>query len=287
MQTTEIDYALANRRLLGAGLGPMATWQTWLVALKAAFGRPLDEAELMAFHAVAGDRSPPEHRVRELWCVAGRRSGKSRMAAAVAIFLALFVKHRLVAGEKGMALVLAGSIDQAKTVFGYVRGFLEATPALAREVIAIKRQEIELRNGIVIAVHSNSYRTVRGRTLVAAVLDEVSFWRDESTATPDTETYTAILPSLATTNGMLVGISTPYRKLGLLHQKWRDHFGVDGDDVLVVQGASKAFNPSLADATIAAQRAADPAAAGAEWDAEFRRDISAFLDDELIDAAIR
>src|SRR5215831_16385712 len=124
----------------------------------------------------------------------------------------------------------------------YMHGFLKASPALAREVVAIKRFEIELRNGVVIAVHSNSYRTVRGRTLVACVLDEVSFWRDESTATPDTETYTAILPSLATTNGMLVGISTPYRKIGLLHQKWRDHFGVNGDDVLVVQGASKAFN---------------------------------------------
>jgi len=283
---TTIDTALTSRRLLGAGLGDTDTWRTWLAVLKSAFGRPLDEAELEAFHAVAGDRAPPEHRVRELWAVAGRRSGKSRMAAATAIYLALFVKHRLSPGEKGMALVLAGSIDQAKTVFGYVRGFLEATPALQREVVAIKRFEIELRNGIVIAVHSNSYRTVRGRTLVAAVLDEVSFWRDESTATPDTETYTAILPSLATTNGMLIGISTPYRKLGLLHQKHRDHFGVDGDDVLVVQGSSKTFNPSLSNAVLAAQRAADPTAAGAEWDAEFRADIGAFLDDALIDAAI-
>src|SRR5262249_30262203 len=150
----------------------------------------------------------------------------------------------------------------------------------------VKRFEIELRNGIVIAVHSNSYRTVRGRTVVAAVFDEVAFWRDETTATPDAEVYSAVLPGLATTGGMLIGISTPYRKLGLLHQKHRDHFGADGDGVLVVQGASKTFNPSLADATIAAQRAADPTAAAAEWDAEFRSDIGAFLDDELIDAAI-
>src|SRR5262249_27823466 len=284
--TTTIDSALTSRRLLGAGLGDTATWQTWLAVMKAAFGRPLDDSELAAFHAVAGDRAPPEHRVRELWAVAGRRSGKSRMAAAVAIYLALFVKPRLATGEKGMALVLAGSIDQGRTVFRYVRGFLEATPTLKREVAAITKQEIELRNGITIAVHSNSYRTVRGRTLVAAVLDEVSFWRDESTATPDTETYTAILPSLATTDGMLVGISTPYRKLGLLHQKWRDHFGVDGDEVLVVQGASKVFNPSLSDRVLSAQRAVDPTAAGAEWDALFRPDTGAFLDDDLVDAAI-
>jgi hypothetical protein len=71
-----------------------------------------------------------------------------------------------------------------------------------------------------------------------------------------------------------------------LHQKHRDHFRQNDDAVLVVQGTSKLFNPSLSDAVIAAQRAADPTAAGAEWDAEFRSDIAAFLDDELIDAAV-
>jgi len=281
-----IDQALADRRLLGAGLAPLETWRTWLIILKAAFGRPLDVKERKVFRAIAGKRGLPKHRVRELWCVAGRRSGKSRMAAAIAIFLGLFQKHRLSPGERGVVLVLAASVDQARVVFNYVKGFLEASPALAREIVAVKQFEIELKNGIVIGVHSNSYRTVRGRTLVAAVFDETAFWRDESTATPDTETYTAVLPSLATTNGMLLGISTPYRKVGLLYQKHRDHFGVADEDVLVVQGASQTFNPSLADATIAAQRAADPTGASAEWDALFRTDIGAFLDDELIDAAV-
>jgi hypothetical protein len=55
---------------------------------------------------------------------------------------------------------------------------------------------------------------------------------------------------------------------------------------MVVQGASKLFNPSLADEAIAAQRVADPTAAPAEWDAVFRDDISAFLDDALIDGAV-
>jgi hypothetical protein len=208
------------------------------------------------------------------------------MAAAIAIYLALFQKYRLAIGERGMVLVIAGTVDQANTVFGYVRGFLEASPTLAKEIANIKRYEIELKNGIVIAVHSNSFRTVRGRTLVACVFDEVSFWKDETSATPDVEMYRAILPALATTRGMLIGISTPYRKFGLLHQKHRDHFGVDDSDVLVVQGASKTFNPSLDDAVIAAQRAADPASADAEWDALFRTDIGAFLDDELIDRAV-
>jgi len=40
---------------------------------------------------------------------------------------------------------------------------------------------------------------------------------------------------------------TPYRRLGLLHQKYRDHFGVDSDDVLVrsqFETAWRAYCPS-------------------------------------------
>jgi phage terminase large subunit-like protein len=146
--------------------------------------------------------------------VAGRHSGKSIMAAAIAIFLACFIKHKLTPGERGMVLVLAASMDQAGVVFGYVRGFLEASPVLRKEIASATRNEVTLRNGIVIAVHTNSFRTMRGRTLVAVVFDEASLWRDETSATPDIEVYRAILPSMATTNGMLIGVSTPYRKMG-------------------------------------------------------------------------
>jgi hypothetical protein len=92
---------------------------------------------------------------------------------------------------------------------------------------------------------------------------------------------TACLPSLLTTNGMLIGISTGYRRAGLLYAKHRDHFGEDTPDVLVVQGSSRTFNATLSETGIAAMRAADPTAHASEWDAEFRSDLSAFLDDEL------
>jgi hypothetical protein len=53
-------------------------------------------------------------------------------------------------------------------------------------------------------------------------LDEIAMWRDETSAAPDREVYRAVVPSLMTTSGLLVAISTPYRKVGLLYQKWRD-----------------------------------------------------------------
>jgi Phage Terminase len=284
--TMPVDAALTHPDLLGAALGPATTWSTWLAVLKAAFGLPLSDQQRATFVQVAGPRSPPTRRVRELWAIVGRRGGKSRVAAALAIYIACFVQHRLAAGEKGTILVLAASQEQAKIVFGYALAFLRQSPVLAQEVLESTRNEIRLRSGIVIAIHSNSFRTVRGRTLLACIFDEIAFWRDETTATPDVETYRAVLPALTTTAGLLIAISTPYRRTGLLHTKYRDHFGHDGDDVLVVQGATQAFNPALNAGTIAAQRLSDPTAAASEWDAEFRSDVSQFLDDACIDAAV-
>ena len=208
------------------------------------------------------------------------------MAALLAIYFAIFQRYKLSPGERAMVLVLAATTDQAKVVFNYIEAFLQNSEMLRQEIELSTQHEIRLKNGIVIAVHSNSFRCVRGRTLVAAILDEVSFWRSEESAAPDTETYSAILPSLLTTNGMLVGISSPYRRMGLLYNKHKRYFGTDSDDTLVVQGSSLTFNRTLNADAIQAQREADPTAARSEWDADFRDDISGFLDDALIDRAV-
>jgi hypothetical protein len=88
-----IDRALRDKSLLGAGLGDPSTWKLWLTILKAAFGDALTSEEAQAFAAVAGGRQPPAQKVRELWCVLGRRSGKSRVAAALAVYFAVLVDH--------------------------------------------------------------------------------------------------------------------------------------------------------------------------------------------------
>jgi hypothetical protein len=250
----DIARALRDPRLLGAVLGDVSTWAVWVSVLKSAFALPLTDEERALFTLVAGDRTPPTQRVRELWCLVGRRGGKSRVAALIAVYVALFVKHKLAPGETGVVLVLAATTEQAGVVFDYCKAALAQSPALRHEIAGVTRTEIRLKNGIVVAVHPNSFRTSRGRTLVAAVFDEVAYWRDESTATPDSETYTAILPSLATTGGTLIAISSPYRKTGLLYAKHRDHFGQDSERILVVQGPTATFNPALDAAEIASQR---------------------------------
>ena len=51
-----IHEALTDPRLLGAALGDVTSWRTWLAVLKAAFAEPLAAEELALFAQVAGDR---------------------------------------------------------------------------------------------------------------------------------------------------------------------------------------------------------------------------------------
>ena len=180
------------------------------------------------------------------------------MAAAISVYIATLQQHRLASGEIGHVLLIAASRDQASVAFAYVLGFLKSSPLLRQQIVSETASEVRLKGNIVIGVHAGSYRTIRGRTLFAVVGDETSFWRSEESALPDVEVYRAVLPALAASKGLWVGISTGYRKLGLLYQKWRDHFGQNHDDVLAIQGPSRAFNATLDQTIIDAPSLATP-----------------------------
>jgi phage terminase large subunit-like protein len=179
MSNVDIATALADANLLGASFpGLEESWATHVAVLKAAFGSELNRKERQAFASVSRRRSPTK-RVRELWCLIGRRGGKSRIAAALAVYFAALVDHtgKLASGETGMVMILAATKSQASTVFGYCRGLLESSPMLSALVDTIKADEIVLKSGVVISVHTASFRTVRGRTLLCCIFDEVAFWR--------------------------------------------------------------------------------------------------------------
>jgi hypothetical protein len=278
-----IESALRDPQLLGACLGDPDTWHTWLAVLGAAFGLKLNREERRAFAAVAGSRKPPREKVNELWVIAGRGGGKSRMSAAIAVYIACFTEHDLDPGETGFVLCLAGSRDQSSLVFNYCLAFLRRSPVLRQMIKSTTMHEIRLNNGVTIAVHSNSYRLVRGKALLAVIADEIGHWRsDEVSANPDIETYRAVRPSLVRCHGMWIAISTPYRRAGLLYTKHRDFYETDDDDVLVTLGTTSQFNPTIDPAEINKELLKDPEGARSEWLAEFRSDRASLLDDAVI-----
>jgi hypothetical protein len=278
--------AIADPALLGPAFAGVS-WDRWRAILRAAYAEPLTDPELAAFREVA-NRDPPARQVRELWVIAGRRSGKDSIASAIAAVAALG-DHRehLRPGERATVMCLAVDREQARIVSRYTAAYFREVPLLQPLVARETDDGLELTNSVEIVIATNSYRAVRGRTILAVILDEVSFWRSEDAAYPDQETYAAVLPGLVTLPGaMLIGITTAYRRAGLAYQKWQAHFGKNDDDVLVVYGPSTAFNPSLPQAIIDAALARDPEAASAEWLSVWRSDLSDFLDRELIEAAV-
>lgn len=283
-----IGDALTDRNLLGAALDDLGSWSTWRVILKAAFGEPLTADELILFKTLAGSREPPPGRVGELWVIAGRRGGKTRAAGAVGVYVGAFNTHKLAPGETGTVLLLAASKGQAKASLDYASGFFAASPLLQQLLDGKSTSdEIRMRGNITIATHSANFRTTRGRTLIGAVFDETAFWRDADTSTnPDTEIYSAILPALATSGGMLIGISSPHRRSGLLYKKHQASFGQNDPNVLVIVAPTIALNPTIDPSAIVRAREMDPDAARSEWDAEFRDDISDFLTRVAVEACV-
>jgi hypothetical protein len=186
-------------------------------------------------------------------------------------------------GEAAAIMCLAVDKAQAAIISRYTAAYFQKVALLRGLVKRETSDGLELSTGAELSVLASNFRNVRGRSIACVVMDEVAFWRSELTSNPDTETYAALVPSLATIPGsMLIGISTPYRRAGLLFSKWKDFFGQDDDDVLVVHGASRAFNPTIPRRVVEDALKRDAAAARSEWLAEWRDDIAAFLSRELI-----
>jgi Terminase large subunit, T4likevirus-type, N-terminal len=281
--------AITDDRVFGAAFrGP--SWTAWRVFLKSLFALPLTEAELAIYRKHTGRTSPPNAPSKEAWLVIGRRGGKSFALATVAIFLACFKDWRpfLGPGEVGTVMIIAADRKQARVIMRYCLGLLEAVPMLKRQIEGTTRESIALKNRIVIEIHSASFRTTRGYSVCAALLDEVAFWPvDEGSAEPDTEIIAAIKPAMATVPGaMLLCASSPYARRGALWEAYRRHYGKDGDPVLCWCGSTLSMNASVPQSYIDQHMADDPARAAAEYGATFRTDIEAFASREAIAACI-
>jgi hypothetical protein len=264
--------------------GPKGTWAAWYAFLSTVFALPMNEAELAIFEQCTGLETPPTERAREAWLVCGRRSGKSRMLAMIATYLATCVdwSEFLTEGEPGVIQIVAGDRAQAGVIFKYLTAFLKGAklkPLIGRQTAEL----IELRNGITIEITTASFKTIRGRTVVAALLDEVAFWSSEG-ANPDSEVIAAIKPSMLTIpNSMLLVASSPYSRRGALWESYRRHYGKPGK-VLVWQAPTTTMNPTVPQADVDAALEDDPEKNKAEYLAQFRSDLESFVPIEVINA---
>jgi hypothetical protein len=280
--------ALNDPELLGGILGG-DTWSAWRALLLAAMGEELEPDELSIFRKFTGRDKSPTQRIDEFWCAIGRRGGKSRAMAALAVYIAALCDHKdkLVRGERGGVLLLAPDMRQAKVSLDYAEGVLQSTPMMKQLLAARTADTLTLTNGISLEVRSASFRRIRGVTCVAVLADECAFWMSDDSANPDVEILNAARPALATTQGPLIAISSPYARRGALWETYKRHYGPSGDPtILVAQGSTRDFNPELPQSIIDKAMDRDAAAASAEYMAQFRTDVEAFITREAVEACV-
>jgi hypothetical protein len=279
-----IHDVMVDQALLGSRFG--STWAAWEIVAKAIDALPLTDDQASIWREHTGRSAPPSGPCRELWLVCGRRSGKSRFAALLAVCAAAFKEYHLAPGERGVVMLIAADRKQARVLKSYVLGLLEA-PILAGMVEKVTKETIVLTNGIDIEIHTCSFRTVRGYSVVCAVCDEVAYWSsDELGANPDSEVIAALRPALASAGGLLVALSSPYARRGELWRAHEKHFSQDEDPVIVWQSDTRTMNPTIPTHVIEDAYTDDPSVAAAEWGGEFRRDVESFASRESVEAAI-
>ena len=77
----------------------------------------------------------------------------------------------------------------------------------------------------------------------------------------------------------------PYARRGALWETYKRHYGPNGDPaILVAQGATRDLNPDLPQSIIDRAMDRDAAAASAEYLAQFRTDVEAFITREAVEA---
>lgn len=316
--------AIAERKLLKNRFSELALPQQ--VALKVLYGVPLSAAitdargwsELDYFAASQGtaDFDPygyltgvgelayKPRTYNEGWFICGRRAGKSdALASTIVAYEAALGGHESYVrkGQPAYCFQIAQDLRMARYSLNFIRATLESAPLLKRLIVQVTADRIDLANGITIAVIPPTLKAVRGYASPVAVLDEVGVWyQDSDAANPDYEIWRAVTPAqLQFPNRLLVGISSPWNKAGLLYQNFEA--GTQGRNATVAEQprfenmlvwhATSAMMRSdqhdngtdrIAKEWFVKEQSKDPRAFERECLAIFQDSISGFLSSELL-----
>jgi len=106
-------------------------------------------------------------------------------------------------------------------------------------------------------------------------------------ANPDREILRALKPAMITQpDSLLIGLSSPYARKGLLYEKFRDHYARDDSSVLIWQAPTDVMNPQVDRQEIEQAYRDDPVSAAAEFGADFRSDLQSYVDPLLFQPAM-
>lgn len=291
--TITLSQALTHPDIFGGTFNAPSFW-TWRVVAKLIDGISLTEQrEVDLYQEATGrryDRAAASVAVRRLVMLVGRRGGKDRFMSAVAVWRAALCadwSKYMSAGEFFVCLLLGRDRRQAAILRRYCEGLLRV-PMLAEQLARRSDDAVEFVNGVTLEIGTNNAALIRGRSAIAILGSEVSFWRTDSSAmSSDEEVIAAASPSMAMCpdGGLLVLGSSVYRKAGLMYRLYKElHGGADADPEDVCWFTpSLVMNPKLSLTVIDKAIAEDPARNRAEFLNEWRSDLTGLIPPELVD----
>jgi hypothetical protein len=144
------------------------SWQTWSVIMRLWDGdsQLLTPDQQNVARTLIGRAELPTDRPEVLAIGAGRRSGKTRFDALVAVHAAA-QDYRTVLAKGELATVSCHCTDkrQARSWFNYCVGLVEASDLLRSEVLNITAESIEFKHRTRLEVHTSSFRSIRGYSI--------------------------------------------------------------------------------------------------------------------------
>jgi hypothetical protein len=283
-----IIQALEHKELFGKPFPNLESWKSWIVLLKAIFNLEMTPDEFMIYKKATQRETVPK-RLKELFVIAGRRSGKSRIASLLASYVGAFKDYSpyLAPGEKAVILTVAADRAQARTVFNYTSGIFASIPILNNLIENETADQISLRNNVNIEIHAASYRSLRGYSVLLFIADETCFWRSEESLNPDLEVFTSIRGSMGTLpDSLIVSLSSAYSRRGIVWQAYSKYFAKEDPRILIWVGSTELMNPSFDKSVIAAAFEQDPVSAESEYNSTFRKDIEDYANFETVMSVI-
>lgn len=141
---------------------------------------------------------------------AARRVGKSLVMSAKALWFAY-------TRPKTSTLIVASTQRQSMLMFDKLLSFISGSTLLQESVQRKTRTILEFTNGsrIVALPCGRTGRTLRGETADLVIIDEAAF-------VPEDVILSVMMPMLATTNGTMVLLSTPWDKNHVFYTAFND-----------------------------------------------------------------
>lgn len=250
-----------------------------------------DDPQLLAFKAWPGQRAVlkaidegPRMHVFAL----GRRSGKSRMAAAGCAHNALLrpdLDAMVAPGERRYALAVATNLAQARLIIAAARAMVEQSPLLARFLESATEDELRftLESGALTAIKAFpcSSRGIRGWPVSFAVMDEAAHFLSETEGPAVAKrVWDALKPATAQFGdaARLILSSTPWGSDGLFAEEYQKAASGENPGARAHHATTAQMNPTIAPEWFAAEEASDPDNFRSEFLAMFEGSGAAYLD---------